>query len=206
MGVVGDVADGPSDINVRPAVFVPIVQITRSSAAVAIKTSGDPMSLVNPLRDVVASIDPALPLAEIRPLRNIAGAQTASARFTVLLVGLFAMVALALAVVGLYGLLSYLVGQRSREIAVRMALGAERGRVLKLVVKEGVVMAAVGLALGLGGSVLLARLVTSLLFGVAPFDPLTLLAVALVVLAVAGLSCLLPAVRAANLEPTQAMR
>jgi len=206
VGVIGEVADGPTDIDVRPAVFVPISQITRSSASIALKTAGDPMSLVNPLREVVAGIDPALPLAEIRPLSEIAGAQTASARFTVVLVGLFAGAALALAVVGLYGLLSYLVGQRRREIAVRMALGAQRVQVLNLVVREGVAMAAVGLALGLVGSVALARLVTSLLFGVAPFDPVTLLAVGIGVLAVASASCLLPALRAASLEPTQAMR
>jgi len=206
VGVIGDVADGPTDVDVRPAVFVPITQVPRNRASIALKTGGDPMSFVNPLREVVASIDPALPLAEIRPLSEIAGAQTASARFTVVLVGLFASVALALAIVGLYGLLSYLVGQRRREIAVRMALGAERGRVLNLVVREGVAMAAVGLLLGLAGSVALARLVTSLLFGVAPFDPLTLAVVALGVLAVAAASCLLPAMRAANLEPTQAMR
>lgn len=206
VGVIGDVADGPTDLDVRPAVFFPISQASPNRASVALKTVGDPMNLVNPLREVVASIDPALPLAEIRPLSEIAGAQTASARFTVVLVGLFAAVALALAVVGLYGLLSYLVGQRRREIAVRMALGAERGRVLNLVVREGLAMAAVGLLIGLAGSVALARFVTSLLFGVAPFDPVTFVAVALGVLLVAGASCLLPAARAASLEPTQAMR
>jgi ABC-type antimicrobial peptide transport system permease subunit len=154
----------------------------------------------------VASIDPALPLADVRLLSEIAGATTAPARFTVLLVGMFAAMALALAVVGLYGLLSYLVGQRSQEIAVRMALGAASGRVLRLVVTEGVLLTAFGLVLGIAAGLALARLLASLLFGITPFDPLTLVGVALAVLLVAGASCLLPAMRAARVEPARAMR
>jgi predicted permease len=206
VGVVGDVRDGPSSVEARPALFLPIFQWSHSDVAVALRTQRDPMSLAAPLREIVASIDAALPLTKVRPLSEIAGAKTASARFTALLVGLFAAVALVLAVVGLYGLLSYLVGQRRREMAVRMALGAERARVLRLVVTEGVVLAAVGLLCGLVGSTVLAQLVASLLFGVAPLDPTTIVGVVLGVLAVAGAACLLPAMRAASVEPIQAMR
>jgi len=115
-------------------------------------------------------------------------------------------VALALAVVGLYGLLSYLVGQRRQEIAVRMALGAPRERVLRQVVRDGVTLAGIGLLLGLGASLALAMLLDSLLFGVAPFDPITLVAVAIGVVAIAAASCLIPGTRAANVEPAKAMR
>jgi predicted permease len=206
VGIVGNVKDGPSSAETRPAAFFPILQFPRSSASVAIQTRGDPMSIVGSLREVVASIDPALPLADVRLLSEIAGATTAPARFTVLLVGMFAAMALALAVVGLYGLLSYLVGQRSQEIAVRMALGAASGRVLRLVVTEGVLLTAFGLVLGIAAGLALARLLASLLFGITPFDPLTLVGVALAVLLVAGASCLLPAMRAARVEPARAMR
>ncbi len=206
VGIVGDVKDGPAAARAEPAVFIPVLQWPMRSVAVALRTEGDPLRLAEPLRQTVAGLDPGLPIADVRTLADVAAANTADARFTVWLVGLFAAVALALAVVGLYGLMSYLVGQRTREIAVRMALGAGRSHVLRLVVGEGVVLAAVGLGLGLVASLAFARLMATLLYGVAPFDPATLVGVAAVLLLVAGAACYLPARRAAAVEPMRAMR
>jgi len=206
VGIVGDVKDGPGEAQARPAAFMPLLSVSVRNLSLTLSTRGDPMALAPLLHRAVASIDPTLPLTKIQPLTEIAEGTTTKARFTSLLVGLFASMALLLAVVGLYGLMVYLVGQRNREIAVRRALGAQTSEVVQAVVLEGMALAAGGLVLGLAGSLVLTRLLASLLYGVSPFDPITLLLVAGGLLGVAGISCFLPARRAAGIQPMRAMR
>jgi predicted permease len=206
VGIVGDVKDGPREAEAEPAAFAPLQQISRRNVSLTVRVAGDPRNIVAPLRQTLAEVDPAIPLTNIRTLDEITAGNTAEARFMALLVGLFAAVALLLAVVGLYGLMTYMVGQRTREIAVRMALGAEAPQVVKSVVLEGVSLAGIGLAVGLVASLGLTRLLTALLFGVSPFDPLTLLVAGAGLLLVAGASCFLPARKAAGVQPMEAMR
>lgn len=165
-----------------------------------------PATLVEPIRELLLSLDPELPLANPRPLEADLASQLAVPRFALLLVGLFAVVAGALAVVGLYGVVSYSVGRRSKELGIRIALGAERGRILGLVLAEGARLAAAGLALGLVGALGLTRLLEALLFGLGARDPATFAAVALGLAAIAVLACCPTALRATRLDPARTLK
>jgi predicted permease len=165
-----------------------------------------PGSLVEPIREVLLSLDPEVPLADARPLAEDLEGHLATSRFALLLIGLFAVVAAVLAVIGLYGVVSYAVGRRAREIGIRVALGAGRRRILALVLGQGVRLAAAGLALGLLGAWGLTRLLESLLFGIGAHDPATFAAVALGLGAVAVAACLPAALRALRLDPSESLR
>jgi ABC-type antimicrobial peptide transport system permease subunit len=154
----------------------------------------------------MAELDGSLPMARIRTMEELIGASLARARFVMTLLGAFAGLALLLAAVGIYGLLSHVVGQRTNEIGVRMALGARRGTILKSVLGQGLGLVAGGVALGLLGAFGLRRLVSSLVFGIGANDPVTFVAVALILLAVAFLACLVPAARAVRVDPMVALR
>jgi len=170
-----------------------------------VATSVDPTSLVHPIRDVLLALDPEVPLADPRLLESEVAGQLATHRFAVFLVGLFAGVAAALAVVGLYGVVSYAVAQRDREIGIRMALGAQRSRILTLVLGQGARLAAAGLAMGLAGAWGLTRLLESLLFGVDAQDPGTFALVALALACVTLLACYPTARRATRLDPARTL-
>ncbi len=158
------------------------------------------------VREAVRTLDPALPLVQPRTMDAVFAESVSRQRFMSQLLGVFAAIALALAAVGTYGILSYTVNERRREIGIRMALGAGRGQVLGLVLRQGLVMAAVGIALGLAGSLALSRLASSLLYGVSPTDPVTFAAVAVVIALVALVACLVPARRAMGVDPLVAMQ
>jgi putative ABC transport system permease protein len=140
------------------------------------------------------------------PLATIVNESVAQRRFSMLLLGLFALIALFLAAVGLYGVVSYTVSQRTQEIGVRMAIGAQRGDVLRMIVGGGMKLTLVGIAMGLAGALALARLVATMLFDVTPFDPTSYAATAIVLLAVASLACYIPARRAMRVDPITALR
>jgi ABC-type antimicrobial peptide transport system permease subunit len=153
----------------------------------------------------VAERDPLLPLANISPLVSLVDATIAGRRFTMMLFLAFAVVAAALSATGVYGVLAFLVGQRTKEIGVRLAIGASRSAIVWLVVREGLVLTAVGLAAGLGGALAAGAWIRTLLFGVAPADPATFAAVGCAVAAVAVLATYLPARRAAGVDPVEAL-
>ena len=174
--------------------------------AVVIKTTTEPASLLATMQQQVAQLDPALPLFEIYTMKEMRDHNVAPDRLNLGLLGGFAVLALVLALIGLYGLLSFTVTQRQREIGVRMALGAQRRDVLELVVGQGMRVVLLGMGLGLTGAVTLTRLLRSLLFEVKPVDPMTFGTVAVLLAVVSLLACLVPARRATRVDPLEALR
>src|SRR5262249_50486673 len=160
-----------------------------------VRAQGDPASLANAVRREVRAVDPTVAIDKVATMRELLAASLAQRRFTLLLLGVFAVVALLLAAVGIYGLAAYSVTARTREIGVRMALGAQAADVLRLVLRQGLRLALLGVSLGLLFALALTRALTELLFGVSATDPLTFLAVALLLLFIALLACWLPARR-----------
>jgi ABC-type antimicrobial peptide transport system permease subunit len=163
-------------------------------------------ALAPAIRRSVAEMDAALPIVQLRTLEDVVGTSVTRQRFLSLLLGIFAAVALTLAAIGTYGILSYMVTERQREIGIRMALGAGHGQVVRLVLGQGLSIAIVGIALGVGGAFGLSRLVRSLLYGVSPSDPATYALVAAVIAAVATAACVVPMRRATRVDPLEAIR
>jgi putative ABC transport system permease protein len=171
-----------------------------------IRTQGDPLSLVGGVRKEVNALDPDQPIAAIRPMTEWVAMSAAGARYRTTLLGLFALLAMILAATGIYGVMSYSVAQRTQEIGVRMALGARPLDVLKLVVRQGMMLALIGAIVGLAGALALTRVMSSLLFGVTERDPITFVAVAALLIVVAFISCFVPAHRATRVDPLIALR
>ena len=165
-----------------------------------------PQSLMPEVRQAVWSINPNLPLASVQTLAEILARSMARTSFTLVMLAIAAGVALLLGAVGIYGVISYIVGQRTREIGVRMALGARRVDVSRLVLRRGGLVAAVGIAIGLAAAVGLTRLMSAMLFGVSPLDPVTYVAVSVVLAGIALLATYIPARRAASVDPVEALR
>jgi putative ABC transport system permease protein len=186
--------------------YLPLWQYGGTGRAVVMKTALPPETLVPAVRQQVQSLDSEQPIYDLRTMAAIRHDSLAPQRLNLALLGLFACVALTLAVIGLYGVLAYAVTQRTREIGIRMALGAQPRDVLRLVIREGVKLTLVGVVLGLAGAFGLTHLLTSLLYQVKPSDPLTLLAMPLVLMMVALFACWLPARRAATVDPIEALR
>jgi putative ABC transport system permease protein len=171
-----------------------------------IRTSGDPMRVAGPVRDQIRAMDPNLPVANIRPMTEVVSTALATPRLTGFLMGTFAAIALTLAAVGIYGVLSYLVARRTHEIGIRLAVGADRLQVLALVLKQGLTLAAGGIVVGVVAALLLTRLMQSLLYEVGPGDPWTFVIVSLALIGVSLLAAALPAFRATRVSPLIALR
>jgi putative ABC transport system permease protein len=186
--------------------LVPFWQIPWPQATVGVRTAENPAAMQSSIAAAVHAVDPQIALAEPKTLDQVREESLASERFTLILFGSFAVVALFLAMLGIYGVVAFSVAQRSHEIAVRMALGATRSRVVALVLGEGSVLAAIGLGLGLIGAYFVGRAMQSMLFGVRALDVTAFGSVALILLASALLACYLPARRAASVEPMRVLR
>ncbi len=206
VGVVGNVHQSGLDAAPDPTMYVPYTQDVFSTMWMLARTDGDPASLAGAAREAVRAIDRTLPAYSLSPLSIVVSGSVAQQRFSMLLLGLFAAIALFLAAVGLYGVVSYTVRQRTREIGLRMAIGASPADVVRLVIGGGLRLVAIGVALGLAGSVALAGLIRSLLFDVAPSDPLSYALTAVVLLAVAFVACYMPARRAMRIDPVLALQ
>ena len=176
------------------------------NAFVVVRTTGDPMALAGPVRGEVRALDPTLPVANVRPMREVVAAALATPRLTGFLLGSFAVIALALAAVGLYGVLGYLVSRRTHEIGIRLAIGADRHQVLRLILGHGLRLTAVGLVAGLAGAFALGRVLQTLLYEVEPTDPRTYGTVALVLVLAALAASVVPALRAMRVDPLTALR
>jgi putative ABC transport system permease protein len=206
VGVVGDMRR--DDLTREPVsqVFLPLSQDPARGMDLVVRTSSDPLKLVSEVRSVLRSVDRTAPVFNVSTLQEQLHEQLAPRRLETLLLGLFGAVALALAAIGIYGLLHYSVAQRTHEIGVRMALGAQGHDVLRLVVGQGMVLAAIGVAAGLAGAAALTRFLSGLLYGVKPTDSLTFIAVPAILGVVALFASYLPARRAAKLDPMVALR
>jgi putative ABC transport system permease protein len=209
VGVVADIKNAGIDKPAGPELFVPAAQTTGQglrNAFLVIRTASDPRRLIGAVRAEVAALDPSLPVANIRTMDEVIAAAQSRPRFLALLLTLFAVVALTLAAVGIYGVMSYMVAQRTPEIGVRMAMGASANHVLGMVVGRGMKTAAAGIVVGAIGAFALTRFIQGLLFGVEAVDPLTFAAMAGVLLATILIACYVPARRATRVDPLSALR
>jgi putative ABC transport system permease protein len=218
VGVVGDVHDESLTKPVDEMIYQPIVSVVQAtpaepdtivaenSLALTIRMSGDAMATFPAIRREIWALDRNLPLVNVRALSDVLEGAMARTTFTLIMIGTAAGAALLLGAIGIYGVISYMVSLRTREIGVRMALGAQRDQVRRMVVRQGLVLAVIGVGIGLVGALALARLISSLLYGIAPHDPLTLGAVTAGLLGVAAVASWLPAMRAARIDPIEALR
>jgi putative ABC transport system permease protein len=206
VGIVRNVHHDSLDTVAAPTMYVPIKQDRFPTMWVVARGKGDAASLTSVVRGVLHDIDPTLPAFSVATLDSIVAESVAQRRFSMLLLSLFAGVALFLAGVGLYGVVAYGVSQRTREIGLRMAIGAQPMHVLTMVVGGGMKVAAIGVVIGVGASLALAQLIKSMLFDVTPFDAMSYAATAGVLLIVAALACYLPARRARRVDPTVALQ
>ena len=209
-GVVGDVRVYGLDAPAAQTVYLPLDWPRppggQLAMSVAVRGTGNPSDLVPQLRREVGALDPSLPLSNIDTMDEVVGDSVSRRSFTMLLLVLAAFVAVFLGSVGIYGVLSYVVSQRTSELGVRMALGADSADIRSLVLGRGMTWTVIGLAVGLGSAALMSRMLTSLLFETSPFDPLTFVAGPIVFLAVAAVACVVPARKAAGIDPTEALR
>jgi putative ABC transport system permease protein len=204
IGVVGDVRHRGLDRGLRQTIYSPSLRLGYTN--LVIRTTNDPVSLAAAVRREVTAIDPNQPVADIKTMERWVSESVAQPRFRTLLLGLFSGAALLLAMVGIYGVMSYAVTQRVHELGVRMALGARAGDVLRLVISQGMKLALAGVAIGLAAAFALTRLIKDLLFGVRATDPLTFVTIALLLAGVALVACYLPARRATKVDPMVALR
>lgn len=206
VGVVAHVLMGGPRDDVRTQMYVPALQVPPGQVMIVARVAGEPAGFAGPIRQVVTGLDPDQPIFDAQTMEARLAGSTAQPRFTMLLLGLFGAIALILAGIGIYGVMSYTVAQQTRELGIRMALGAEARSVLRLVLNRGVVLALVGVGLGLGLALALGRLVQSQLYEVSPRDPWVFLVVAVLLGVVAVLSSYLPARRATRVDPIVALR
>jgi putative ABC transport system permease protein len=206
IGVVADVHDGALETRPRAMTYWPHERFPYNTMTLTTRTAADPLGVVNPIVAIVRDLDPLLAVADVRTMEQVVADSVAQRRLTMMVLAIFAAAALALAAVGIYGVIAYTVSQRTQEIGIRMALGAREGDVLRMVVGQALTLTAGGIAIGAAGSLLLTRLMRDLLFAVEPRDPLTLAAVGGLLALVAAVASYLPGRRAARVDPSVALR
>jgi putative ABC transport system permease protein len=206
VGVVRDVKSARLEAAPAPAMYRSVLQVSNLHLTLAVRTTQDPAVLAESIRREVRAVDPNEPVFSVRTMDAVVGSAMAERRFTMLLLAPFAMTALALSAIGIYGVMAYFVTQRTHEIGIRMALGASRRDVIGMVLGQGVRLAAAGVAAGVIGAMAMTRAIATLLFGVGPRDPWTLLALSAALTAVALLACYIPARRATRVDPIRALR
>ncbi len=212
VGIAGDQQHNGLGATVNEKFYLPHAQFSQSTGnaprdmTLVVKTAGDPLAIVPAVRHEIGQIDPNIPLAAIRPMAQVVQGAISAPRFTGLLLGLFAAAALTLAAIGIYGVLSFLVSQRTREIGIRMAVGAGRGEVLRLVLGRGLRLALTGVALGVLLAFVASRVMASLLYAITPHDPITFVSVPVVLTVIALVASIIPALRATRVDPLIALR
>ena len=214
VGIVGDTRDGGLNEDPGPAMFIPQAQVPDAANALnvsltpmafVVRTAGPPMAMSAAIQEELRRAT-GLPVSSVRAMSEVVSRSTSRERFNMWLMTVFGACALLLAAIGIYGLMAYSVEQRTQELGIRMALGAEAGHVRWMVVRQGVRLAGVGLVIGMAASLALARVIESFLFGVTTKDPLVFVAVPAVLFVVAFLAVWLPAVRASRVDPIEALR
>jgi len=210
VGVANNVRNSARDTLPSPKIYLPYTANPWTHMALIVRVTGDPKHLIPALKRAVLGVEPAIPMngggTGFSTMAELAAGDLSVQRFNTSLLSVFAVAALLLAVIGIYGLMAYAVAQRTREMGIRMALGARQRDVLALVIRQGMRLAVIGIMLGLGGAVAGTRVLSSLLYDVTPTDPLTLAGVAMLLAIVALLACWFPARRATRVDPTVALR
>jgi putative ABC transport system permease protein len=206
VGVVGDVKAGRIESAAAPLVYLPHAQYPFEFMTVFLRTTGDPVAVAPMARAQLAALDPGVAVGAMRPGTALVEAAVAQPRFRMRLLGLFAGAAVGLAVLGLYGVMSFAVSQRRSEIGLRIALGAAPSGVVALMLRQAMLPVLIGMAAGLAGAALVTDVMRGLLFGVDPFDPATFAAVSLLLGTIAAVACYVPARRAASVDPVVALR
>jgi predicted permease len=206
VGVVGDVRHNSLRAEPGPEIYRPLTQYPHGGMTLVVGSAGEPMGLARSVSQAIWAVDPDVPITAVRTLEQVVEASVARPRLVLMALAAFAALGLALGAVGIYGVISYTVAQRTREIGVRMALGADAGTVVRRVVAQGLGYAGVGTLIGAGAALILGRGLSGLLFGVSPHDPLTFAVLVPFIMLVAGLASLPAAWRAARLDPLTALR
>jgi predicted permease len=206
VGVVGRVKQDSLDSDPRIAFYLPPTQFPTRAITVVLRGAGDPAGQISAVKNELRGVDPDLPMYYVRTMGQCVDESLGRRRFSMLLLGVFASVALVLATIGIYGVMAYLVNQSTPEIGIRMALGATQHDILRLVVREGMALALSGVAIGLTGAFLLTRLIQSLLFGVEATDPFTFVGISLLLVLITLLASYMPAQRAARIDPLVSLR
>src|SRR5262245_56391163 len=201
VGVVANVKHYALDTDSRVALYTPHLQSGAGSLSIAARTTTDPLGIAAAVTREARALDPNLPLYDVKTMEQWLSESLARRRFAMLMLGLFAVVAMLLAGVGIYGVMSYTVAQRTREIGIRVAMGAQTRDVLRLIAQQGMSLTGMGVGLGLVAAIVATRLMASLLFGVRATDPLTFAAIALLLALVALVACWIPARRATKVDP-----
>src|SRR6185503_16041554 len=205
VGVVGDTKQYWIEETQRPQLYVAYTQNPGIFATVVMRTSVEPLTLSEQVRQAIWKVDKDQPMWKIRTMEFLVNRSVADRKFLMALMGVFAVIALVLTSIGLYGVISYLVNQRTQEIGIRMALGAQVGHILRMVLRQGMLLVLIGVALGLAASFLVTRLITKLLFQVSATDPMTFVGISLLLIGVALVACYLPARRATRVDPLEAL-
>ena len=206
VGVVGNIRQESITDAAIPELYVPFAQMPMNGTTVMVRTTSDPLALVGAVRNEVLAIDNNQPIYEVKTLAQRVNEVSAVSRSLMVLLGSFALLAVVLGAVGIYGIVSYSVTQRTHEIGIRMALGARAGNVLSLIMKNGLTLVLTGIAIGIAGALALTRFLTTLLFGVTPTDTVTFLVVSVVFFVIAAIASLIPALRATRVDPLVALR
>jgi putative ABC transport system permease protein len=206
IGIVGNVKSESLETQVVPHIYLSDFQSPSYSSVVYARTAADPGKIGDAIRREVQSVDPDVPVFAVRSMEEVVARSMAERRFALEILGFFAFIALLLACIGIYGVMAYTFSQRTHEIGIRIALGAQRQHILRLALGEGMLLVAFGLAAGLFGALLLTQFLRSMLFAVKPTDPVTFIAIAALLAAVALLACYIPAHRATRVDPLVALR
>jgi putative ABC transport system permease protein len=206
VGIVGDTRRGGVTHAPWAEVYYPLAQVPDPRMYALIRTPGDPLAMVRPAQAEVWAVDRNQPIQSIRTVEGLLARSQANRRFTTVLLGLFSIIALALAVIGIYGVVAYSTAQRTHEIGIRMALGARRNDILTMVLKEGGMIGAVGISVGIATALALTHFMSGLLFGIGARDPITFIALPAGLLLVIAAATLVPAARALRINPIAALR
>jgi predicted lysophospholipase L1 biosynthesis ABC-type transport system permease subunit len=206
VGVAGNTQDGGMDAPLRPVVFMPFTQELAMSGVIVVRTDGDAASLAPTVTRIIHRVAPAAPIEDVLTVKQIKAQSLAPRRLNAALVSSFGILAVLIAAVGIAGVLAFSVSARTNEIGIRMSLGADSGRVQRMILGEGGVLLVFGLAAGVVGAFFATRFIRGLLFGVAPNDPTTFIGVAVMMAAIGVVACWIPALRAARIDPAITMR
>jgi len=206
IGIVGDVRYDSLTDQAEPTAYFPVPELTYSFMTLAIHTSGNPAAIVPAVRGVLRETDSDQPVSDVRTMEQVMGETLSRARFNTLLLGLFAGMAMLLAAVGIFGVMNYSVTLRTREIGIKVALGARPGQVMFFIMRQGLTLTLLGIGLGVAGSLALTRLMSGLLFGVRATDPITFVGIVVLLMVVSAIACYLPARRAMKVDPLVALR